>query len=102
MTKLFARYERNAASPGDMKAITDMAAAIDLRSVLPSISVPTLVVHHALDPIISVEHGRYLAQHIPGAQYVELPDADHVTLAEGAPDAFDDIARVPHGGAIDS
>jgi class 3 adenylate cyclase len=91
MTQLFARYERNSARPGDVQAIIDMAAEIDLRSVLPSINVPTMVVHHAGDPMIVVAHGRYLAQHIPGARYVELPDADHVTIVEDAPDAFDDI-----------
>lgn len=91
MTEYFARYERNSARPGEMKAITDMCADIDVRAVLPSISAPTIVVHHAGDPMIGVEHGRYLAEHIPGARYIELPDADHVTIAEGAPDAFDDI-----------
>jgi len=91
MTELFARYERNSARPGDVRAIIDMVADIDLRPVLPSIDVPTLVVHHAGDPMISVEHGRYLARTIRGARYIELPDADHVTIAEGAPDPFDDI-----------
>jgi pimeloyl-ACP methyl ester carboxylesterase len=91
MTELFARYERNSARPGDVRAITEMAAGIDLRAVLPSINVPTMVVHHTGDPMIAVEHGRYLAAHIPGARYVELPDADHATIAEDAPDAFDDI-----------
>jgi class 3 adenylate cyclase len=91
MMQLFARYERNSARPGDVQAIIDMAAAIDLRPVLPSINVPTIVVHHAGDPVIVVDHGRHLAEQIPGARYVELPDADHVTIAEDAPDAFDDI-----------
>ena len=93
MTELFARYERNSARPGDVRAIVDMAAEIDLRAVLPSIDVPTLIVHHAGDPMVVVDHGRYLAEHIPGARYVELPDADHVTIAEDAPDAFDDIGE---------
>ena len=69
MTKLLRPVRAERRQPGGHeKAITDMAAAIDLRSVLPSITVPTLVVHHAGDPIIAVELGRYLGPHIPGAQ----------------------------------
>jgi hypothetical protein len=45
--------------------------------VLPSISAPTLILHRAETPWNRVEHGRYLAEHIPGAKYVELPGADH-------------------------
>jgi class 3 adenylate cyclase len=98
MTELFARYERNSARPGDVGIITEMAAEIDLRAVLPTISVPTLVVHHAGDPVITVDHGRLLAREIPDARYVELPDADHVAIAEDAPDAFDDIREFLTGG----
>jgi class 3 adenylate cyclase len=91
LTERFARYERNSARPGDVEAIIGMCAEIDVRPVLPTITVPTLITHHAGDPMISVEHGRYLAEHIPGARYIELPDADHITIAADAPDAFDDI-----------
>ena len=94
MTELFARLraQRRAAPATSVRSI-DMAAEIDLRAVLPSIDVPTLIVHHAGDPMVVVDHGRYLAEHIPGARYVELPDADHVTIAEDAPDAFDEIGE---------
>jgi len=50
----------------------------DLRGVLPTIRVPTLVFHRVGDRFIRVGHGRYLAEHIPGAKYVELPGEDHV------------------------
>jgi class 3 adenylate cyclase len=50
----------------------------DLRAVLPSIRVPTLVLHRAGDRHFRVGHGRYLAEHIPGAKYVELPGDDHL------------------------
>ena len=46
--------------------------AMDVREVLPLVSAPTLVLHQRADPWVRVEHGRYLAQHIPGAAYVEL------------------------------
>ncbi|MEX2393802.1 MAG: adenylate/guanylate cyclase domain-containing protein [Actinomycetota bacterium] len=45
--------------------------SIDIRELLPAIAVPTMVVHTLGDPLVPVEHGRYLAAHIPGAQYVE-------------------------------
>ena len=50
---------------------------IDVRDVLPVIRVPTLVIHRSGDRVIPVESGRYLAEHIPDAKYVELPGKDH-------------------------
>ena len=50
---------------------------IDVRDVLPAIRVPTLVIHRTGDRVIPVESGRYLAEHIPDAKYVELPGVDH-------------------------
>ncbi len=55
-----------------------MNLAIDVRDALPLISVPTLVVHQRADPWVPVEHGRYLAEHIPGAAYVELDGDEHI------------------------
>jgi class 3 adenylate cyclase len=76
----FARYERAALSP--RAATTMIAAAVDrdLRGVLPSIRVPTLVLHRAEDRYLRVGHGRYLAERIPGAKYVELPGEDHLSF----------------------
>ena len=51
---------------------------IDVRHVLASVSVPTLVLHRTGDRACNVEHGRYLGQHIPGAKYVEFPGDDHL------------------------
>jgi hypothetical protein len=56
-------------------------ADIDVRNVLPAIRVPTLVMHRTNDGAIPVEHGRYLAEQIPVARYVELPGADHFWFA---------------------
>ena len=91
MQQSFAQYERNGASPSAMVAIVEMLAAIDVRPVLPTITVPTMIVHSVGDPVIDVELGRYLADHIPGARYLELPGEDHLAFREGEPDALDDI-----------
>jgi class 3 adenylate cyclase len=56
----------------------------DLRSILPSLRVPTLVLHAGGDQFVRVGHGRYLAEHIPDARYVELDTADHVPWASDA------------------
>jgi class 3 adenylate cyclase/pimeloyl-ACP methyl ester carboxylesterase len=71
-----ARWFRLCASPGMAAALLAMAQQIDVRNVLPSIRVPTLVIHRKDDSYIRVEHGRYLAEHITGARYVELPGSD--------------------------
>src|SRR5262249_27837759 len=49
----------------------------DVRSVLPVVNVPTLVMHRTGDRFVVFEHGRYLAEHIPGAKLIELPGEDH-------------------------
>ena len=70
-------------TPATAIAWLRMVQDTDIRHVLPAIRVPTLVLHRAEDRIIPVEHGRYLAQHIPGARYVELPRADHLWWIDG-------------------
>ncbi len=74
----YARFERLAMSPRPFTALAAAAFQRDLRGVLPTIRVPTLVVHRVGDRVFQVGHGRYLAEHIPGAKYVELPGEDHV------------------------
>ena len=71
-------YLRMGASPGAAVALTRMNAEIDVRDVLPSIRVPTLVVHRTGDRTLKVEEGRYLASRIPGARFVELSGIDHL------------------------
>jgi pimeloyl-ACP methyl ester carboxylesterase len=73
-----ARYERMGASPGAALDLIRMNTDIDVRHVLPSIRVPTLVMHVSEDRLVLVGNGRYLAEHIPGAKYVEIPGTDHV------------------------
>ena len=74
----WATYLRMGASPGAALALTQMNAEIDVRQVLPSIRVPTLVIHRSEDQCLKVEEGRYVAERIPGAKYVELPGRDHL------------------------
>ena len=74
----WASYLRMGASPGAAVALTRMNADIDVRGVLPSIKVPTLVLHRTGDQCLRVEEGRYLASRIPGAEFVELSGSDHL------------------------
>jgi len=74
----WASYLRMGASPGAAVALTRMNAEIDIRNLLPSIRVPTLVLHRTGDQCLKVEEGRYLASRIPGATFVELEGADHL------------------------
>jgi pimeloyl-ACP methyl ester carboxylesterase len=77
----WASYLRMGASPGAAVALTRMNADIDVRGVLPSIRVPTLVLHRRGDRCLRVDEGRYLASQIPGARFVELQGEDHLPFA---------------------
>jgi pimeloyl-ACP methyl ester carboxylesterase len=73
----WARLLRRAASPAAAIALLRILDDIDVRPVLPTIRVPTLVLHSTEDRVVSVENGRYLGRRIANAKYVELPGADH-------------------------
>ncbi len=73
----WATYERRAVSPGGMRSLLAIARDTDVREVLPAVRVPTLVVHRTDDRVVRVGGARYLADHIPGAELVELPGTDH-------------------------
>lgn len=75
--RLIGTYERMAASPGMAKALILAANEIDVRGVLPSIRVPTLVLHRRDELVSPVAAARYMARAIPGARLVELPGSDH-------------------------
>jgi class 3 adenylate cyclase len=72
------RLERLAASPATIKRIFDLIGEFDVRDVLPSIRVPTLVMHRREDSFIKIEHSRYLAERIAGAKFVELEGGDNM------------------------
>jgi class 3 adenylate cyclase/pimeloyl-ACP methyl ester carboxylesterase len=73
----FARLLRLSASPRMALALLRMNADIDVRAVLPSVRVPTLVLHRSDDLFVASGHSAYLAEHIPGARLIELPGSDH-------------------------
>jgi pimeloyl-ACP methyl ester carboxylesterase/DNA-binding CsgD family transcriptional regulator len=73
----WARFERLSASPTAAIALARMNAAMDVRAILPSIGVPTLLLHRRNDARVDVDASRYLARRIPGARLVEIPGRDH-------------------------
>jgi class 3 adenylate cyclase len=87
----WARFERLGGSPTAAVHLTRMNSEIDVRPILPSIRVPTLIMHRAGDARVSVEAGRYLAQHVPDAKYVELPGEDHILWSGDANRVADEI-----------
>jgi class 3 adenylate cyclase len=82
LRRIFARVERQGASPSAVIAIMQMNSEIDARHILPTIRVPTMVLHRIGDQRITIDAGRYLSDHIPGARFVELPGDDHNFIAE--------------------
>lgn len=89
--RAFGRFERLGATPSAAMALARMNAAIDVRNILTVIRVPTLVLHRTGDERVRVEFGRYIAERIPGAKYVELPGVDHAPLAGDYERLLDEI-----------
>jgi pimeloyl-ACP methyl ester carboxylesterase/DNA-binding winged helix-turn-helix (wHTH) protein/class 3 adenylate cyclase len=87
----WAAYLRMGASPGAALALTQMNAEIDIRNVLPSVRVPTLVIHRSDDRCLKVEEGSYVASQIPGARFVELPGQDHLPFVGDQDSIIDEI-----------
>jgi pimeloyl-ACP methyl ester carboxylesterase/DNA-binding CsgD family transcriptional regulator len=73
----WARFERLSATPTAARALERMNAQIDVRKILPSIRVPTLVIHRSNDARVKLAGGRDVAEKIPGARFVEVPGRDH-------------------------
>src|SRR5947207_9978805 len=78
MLQWWGRFERLGGSPAAVMAVVRMAAETDVGDILPSIRVPTLVIHCKDDTLIPIECGRFVAQNIPAAQLIELPGQDHL------------------------
>jgi class 3 adenylate cyclase len=87
------RMIRQSASPGALEAVDRMNIQIDIRHVLATIRVPTLVLHNARDRWVDLERGRDLARRIPGAAFVEFPIDGHITPAAQLPPVVDEIGR---------
>jgi pimeloyl-ACP methyl ester carboxylesterase len=75
------RVERLAATPGMMGQLFSMFLDIDVRDVLPSVRTPALVMHRRGDRVVSVQAGRWLAEQLANARFVELPGRDHIPWA---------------------
>jgi class 3 adenylate cyclase/alpha-beta hydrolase superfamily lysophospholipase len=74
---VLAKMERLCSTPGGIRTILQLNAQIDVTPVLPTIQVPTLVLHRVPDMVVPVALGRQLAAQIPGARYIEYPEGDH-------------------------
>ena len=74
----FHRMARAALSPAAARDLILMNSKVDVRDLLPAVRCPTLVLHRTGDGDSRVEEGRYIAEHIPGAQFRELPGDVHV------------------------
>lgn len=89
----WATYLRMGASPGAALALTRMNSQIDIRPILKTIQVPTLVLHRTGDQCLRVEEGRFLAEQISGAKFVELPGSDHLPFVGNQDHFIDAIAH---------
>ena len=89
----WARHERLSASPRTVALMMPLQSELDVRAVLPTIRVPTLVVQHTDDPIILPAMGKDVADHISGAKYVELPGRNVFHFVEPWRSSFREIAE---------
>ena len=87
----WATYLRMSASPGAALELARFNTQVDIRHVLPTIGVPTLILHRTDDRDMKVEEGRYIAARIPGAKFVELPGADHLWWAGDVDGLLDEV-----------
>lgn len=90
-TRWWTRYLRMSASPGAAVALTRANLEIDIRHVLPTIQVPTLVVHAKGDRTCDIGGGRYIAENIPGAKFIEIESDDHLPWLVGAEDILKSV-----------
>lgn len=95
--RFYARLERASISPGMLASAAVMFYDTDVRHVLPTIQVPTLVVHRRGDRLVNRRSGEYLAEHIPGARYIEMPGIDHAPWYEGSDDILGHIEEFVTG-----
>jgi class 3 adenylate cyclase len=87
----WSRLLRQGTSPSGAADLMDLYREMDVRQVLPAIDVPSLVLHRAGDRLVRAEQGRYLAEHIPGSRYVELPGEDHLWVVGDEDALLDEV-----------
>ena len=85
------RMMRSAMNPSASVEFMRMGMGIDIRDVLPTVNVPTLILHQTDDQVCRVENARYMASHIRDAKYVELPGNDHAPWVNGGNDILAEI-----------
>ena len=89
----YARLMRRCASPGDAAVLQQIDSLIDVRDLLPSVRVPSLVLHRVANRSNPVEVGRYIAGQIPGSTYVELPGSEHSWAGPRQDELIDEVQR---------
>jgi class 3 adenylate cyclase/pimeloyl-ACP methyl ester carboxylesterase len=94
----FARLQRLAASPSEARIISRALIELDVREALPRIRVPTLVMHRPQELVWDVRHSQYLADHIPGARYVELDGSDSFPFVGDSDAILEEIEEFLTGG----
>jgi class 3 adenylate cyclase len=94
-----ARFERVCSPPTANKSRFEWVVQLDLRAVLPAIRVPTLVLHRQRDAVTPMVHGRYVAEHIPGARFIVLPGRDHWFFTDDADAILDHVEEFVTGVA---
>jgi class 3 adenylate cyclase len=87
----FGRYERSSASPGMALAVIKMMLDLDVRPALSAIQAPTLVLHRSGDHMMTVEFGRYIAEHVAGSIYKELSGEEHAYWAGDSQAILDEV-----------
>lgn len=87
------RNERLGASPAAVAALMRMNSQIEISGILPAVRVPTLVIHRTGDQAVSVEGGRDVAAHIPGARLMEFPGIDHLLCVGESADEISDAVE---------
>ena len=93
----FTRYLRLTASPGKVRQMMQLNAGVDIRPLLSGLRLPVLILHRKADPWVNVDHSRYLASQIPGAQLVELEGGDHWPWIGDADSLLDEVERFVTG-----
>ncbi len=92
-----ATYFRCAASPGAAIALLRMNTQIDIRNVLPTIRVPTLLIHRTHDRDVKIEEARWMASQVPGARFVELSGQDHLPWVGDQAAVLDEVEEFVTG-----
>src|SRR5262249_49140614 len=89
----WARFEGHSASPKTAGKLLRMDHDLDVTEVLPRVRAPTLILHRSGDQRIPISYGRYWAEHMPSAEYVELPGIDHLPFIGDSDRVIDEVRR---------